>query len=367
MNTHLGRDASGQSRDASQSGGGDVGVSRRLQLKKSLAGGGFQAAEAALQCRGGSAPNASTAQEGFKGGGGTLPHQSQVESGIGADLSGVRAHTGPEAQAACQSMGAEAYTFGNDIAFSTASPTPELVAHEATHAVHQGAAKSTEPRLSVGGGASSAAMEAEADSAASGLRSASSAGPAAQSAPAQRSVQLKPKKKKTTVMQDIALGQDPNERERAILENDSEAASAWVEAASWAVGIAVSYSYTQKSPEKSMYGGRADALRHFLWNAYMAYILGEERAAALANAHELSEKPADKNMAVDREMDFRNNRAGRQLGVVHRSQGTLAKMFTLPLMAAAGISFVNDGSLTVLDKRDNNNWKLVPSNTAGVD
>ena len=171
----------------------------------------------------------------------------------------------------------------------------------------------------------------------------------------------------TTIMQDIALGQDPNERERPLLENDAEAASAWVQAASWAIGIASVYSHTRPDSDKSMYGGRADALRHFLWNAYMTFMLGEDRARALANAHELPEASADRNTEQDRQMDLRNNAAGRQLGVFHRSQGAITRAFALSLMAAAGISFVNDGSLTVLDKRDDANWRLVPSNTQGVD
>jgi hypothetical protein len=171
----------------------------------------------------------------------------------------------------------------------------------------------------------------------------------------------------TTMMQDIALKQDPNERERPLLEQDADAASAWVQAAGWAIAIATTYAQTRPDAGNSMYGGRADALRHFLWNAYMAFMLGEDRARALADAHELPGPPADKNMNVDREMDFRNNAAGRRLGVFHRSQGAITRAFALSLMAAAGISYVNDGSLTVIDKRDDARWKLVPSNVDYVD
>ncbi len=172
--------------------------------------------------------------------------------------------------------------------------------------------------------------------------------------------------KSTTIMQDIALAQDPNERERALLENDADAASAWTQAAAWAIGIATTYSYTRPNAGNSMYLGRADALRHFLWNAYMAYMLGEERARALADAHELPEAHLDTNSSVDREMDLRNNAAGRRLGVFHREQGWVARQFAVSLMASAAVSYINDGSLSVVDQRDSNNWKLVPSNTEGI-
>ena len=174
------------------------------------------------------------------------------------------------------------------------------------------------------------------------------------------------RKRDTTVMQDIALGRDVNDRERAILENDAEAASAWVQAATWAIGIASTYSHTRPDSDKSMYGGRADAVRHFLWNAYMAFMVGPERAEALANAHELAEEPASNNPAVDRQMDLKNNAKGRQLGAWHRTQGAITRAFALSLMAAAAISKVNGGDLWVVDKSDANNWKLVPSNTPGI-
>ena len=182
---------------------------------------------------------------------------------------------------------------------------------------------------------------------------------------AQQQVMLKPEKKDTTVMQDIALAQDPNRRERAILEKDPDAASAWVQAASWAMGISATYGMTRPDSDASGYGGRADALRHFLWNAYMAFMVGPEKAKALGDAHESEEKPASNNMAVDREMDLRNNARGRSLGAWHRQQGAITRAFALSLMAAAGISFVNDGSLWVLDK-SKDDWKLVPSNTKGI-
>ena len=169
-----------------------------------------------------------------------------------------------------------------------------------------------------------------------------------------------------TTMQDIALGQDVNEREREILENDEDAASAWVQAAAWAVGIASAYSATRPNSGDSMYLGRADALRHCLWNAYMAFMLGERKAKALADAHELPDGKASGNTAVDRDMDMFNNRVGRTLGVTAREGSVITRAFALSFIAAAALEYVNAGSLKVVDRSDQSAWRLVPSNTDGI-
>ena len=137
----------------------------RMQLKKSLAGSSYEAARASLQFKGEGKSDVSVAESAFKGSGGSVPHGDRVGSAIGADLSGVSAHTGPAATAACESLGAEAFTYGNNMAFKDPSPTPQLVAHESKHAVHQGAAPSNVESLSTAAGHSSSAMEAEADAA----------------------------------------------------------------------------------------------------------------------------------------------------------------------------------------------------------
>lgn len=77
------------------------------------------------------------ASQGLSGGGGALPFRDEIESSFGADLSDVRVHTGGSASAACDSLGAEGYTMGRDIAFASSSPSKELVAHEAAHVVQQ--------------------------------------------------------------------------------------------------------------------------------------------------------------------------------------------------------------------------------------
>ncbi len=83
-----------------------------------------------------------------KGGGAPLHNgvRSSMEQGFGADFSGVRVHTGGEADALNRSLNARAFTTGNDIFFGQGQYNPgssggqELIAHELTHTVQQGAA-----------------------------------------------------------------------------------------------------------------------------------------------------------------------------------------------------------------------------------
>ena len=99
----------------------DTGPSWRMQLKKSLTNTGYESGRAALQFHGEGAPDVDVAKQAFTGGGGAVPHGDRVGSAIGADLSGVTAHTGPAATAACEALGAEAFTYGDKMAFNAYS------------------------------------------------------------------------------------------------------------------------------------------------------------------------------------------------------------------------------------------------------
>jgi hypothetical protein len=78
-------------------------------------------------------------------GGARLPPalQQKFEASLGADLNGVRVHTGDTSVAAAESVGARAYTLGNDIHFNAGEYAPEsregqhLLAHEVAHTVQQ--------------------------------------------------------------------------------------------------------------------------------------------------------------------------------------------------------------------------------------
>jgi hypothetical protein len=72
------------------------------------------------------------------------PVRSFMEPRFGADFSGVRIHTGPEAAAMGDQLNAHAFTIGRDIYFNHDQFRPdtdagrELIAHELTHTIQQG-------------------------------------------------------------------------------------------------------------------------------------------------------------------------------------------------------------------------------------
>ena len=71
--------------------------------------------------------------------------RSSMERGFGADFGGVRVHTGGQADTLNRSLNARAFTIGKDIFFGKGEYNPgspagkELLAHELTHTVQQGA------------------------------------------------------------------------------------------------------------------------------------------------------------------------------------------------------------------------------------
>ena len=75
--------------------------------------------------------------------------RARFEPALGADLSGVRVHTGTEAAAMSSSFSAQAFTRGRDIYFASGRYAPgdaqgqHLLAHELAHVVQQGATGSS--------------------------------------------------------------------------------------------------------------------------------------------------------------------------------------------------------------------------------
>src|SRR5690242_3723221 len=69
--------------------------------------------------------------------------QAQMESAFGADFQDVRVHTGSDATASAQRLGAHAYTVGRDVVFSDGQYDPgsasgqKVLAHELAHVVQQ--------------------------------------------------------------------------------------------------------------------------------------------------------------------------------------------------------------------------------------
>ncbi len=79
-----------------------------------------------------------TAAAGVRGTGSPLPHLDKIQHAFGQhDISGVQAFTGTKAAMASKTIGAEAYTRGNKIAFSSPSPDLHTTAHEAAHVLQQ--------------------------------------------------------------------------------------------------------------------------------------------------------------------------------------------------------------------------------------
>jgi hypothetical protein len=77
------------------------------------------------------------AAEGVRGSGEPLPFRDQIQALFGRhDISDVRAHTGGQAAAASDAIGARAYATGRNVAFAGA-PDLHTAAHEAAHVVQQ--------------------------------------------------------------------------------------------------------------------------------------------------------------------------------------------------------------------------------------
>jgi len=122
---------------------------RWIQRKASRAGGG----------EGGGAQAAIPEAGGAPLGGAT---QARMEKTLGADLSGVRVHTGGGSAEAADTMGARAFTVGSDVHFNRGEFAPgskegdRLLAHELTHVV-QGQKSGVQRKADTGGGDGAAA------------------------------------------------------------------------------------------------------------------------------------------------------------------------------------------------------------------
>jgi hypothetical protein len=98
---------------------------------------------------GATSPETSAAIESARGGGSPLPDgvRRELEGAFGADFSNVRVHQGAESADLNQRLAARAFTTGSDIFLGQGGLNAgsrggkELLAHELTHVVQQGAAR----------------------------------------------------------------------------------------------------------------------------------------------------------------------------------------------------------------------------------
>ncbi len=160
-----------------------------------------------------------------RGGGQALDSTVQQQAGeaLGHDLSGVRAHTSPEADELSQQLGAKAFTTGQDIFFRKGAYDPgstggqELIAHELTHVVQQsnGAVGGGGGRMTVN--APGDAFEREADAVAAAVTG-PGAGPAAE---VQRQLPEEEEEIQTKAIQ-RQLPEEEEEVQMQALEEDEE-------------------------------------------------------------------------------------------------------------------------------------------------
>lgn len=82
------------------------------------------------------------------------PVRARVEHTLGADLSMVRVHSGPEAHAAAESLSTRAFTWGSDVFLGPGQNPSDarLMAHEAAHVVQQQRARTIQRDTPSGGG-----------------------------------------------------------------------------------------------------------------------------------------------------------------------------------------------------------------------
>lgn len=146
------------------------------------------------------------------------PIMRKFESSLGADLSGVRVHSGDASATAASTVGAKAYTMGNDIHFGAGYYDPSsrdgqhLLAHEVAHTVQQGGGSPLRFKLEVS--TAGDATEVEADRAADAMVTGASVSIAAFAPHVQRKDEKQPDGK--TKDADKAWAEDARTKERSV-------------------------------------------------------------------------------------------------------------------------------------------------------
>ena len=151
MNERTGRRSSGETSSPEEAAGGHPGKRTLVQLLEASGAGPAAGDVHAAAARGAATPGES------------LPHLDTVQRAFGRhDISGIRAHRGPEAQASARELGAGAYATGQDVVLGDRADL-FTVAHEAAHVVQQRGGV----QLSGGVGAAGDTYEQHADEVAS--------------------------------------------------------------------------------------------------------------------------------------------------------------------------------------------------------
>ena len=146
-----------------------------LRLKREASNMSYQKGKIHLSARGGggAAPGDAFAHA-TSGAGGSVPYRGEMEKAFGRSFGDVTAHTGGQAATeGLGALGARGAAQGSTVAFNTASPSKELVAHELTHVVQGSGGVHQSSDVSK----PSDAAEVEADKVASSVASGHAAGP----------------------------------------------------------------------------------------------------------------------------------------------------------------------------------------------
>jgi hypothetical protein len=122
----------------------DIHADNTDHIARRALGGGLENGEAGLETTDDTASAISRASSG--GAALDANTRERFETGLGADLSGVRIHSDGQSDKLCRSLSAQAFTTGSDVFFSSGRFQPgtksgdHLLAHELTHVAQQGSA-----------------------------------------------------------------------------------------------------------------------------------------------------------------------------------------------------------------------------------
>ncbi len=250
---------------------------RRVQLKV------LSYKEASQRLSPTSSQGEQVAQQGLSGSG-SAPDAgiaSRVESATGTSVSHASVRSDPAAQEACKTLGAEAYTYGSDVALSSPNVPTSTVAHELAHVAQQTGQPSGQTQMKSGGGGSGN-LESEADNVAT---AALSGGQASVTAIGGQSVQRKPDPALNGT-EEVKSDQPPPDP--AWVTNDTEAAQKTHKAE-----LQQLIRYLKGSTRKSDVTGCLQILRNYdlqtivgMWNAVWAMdAKGEWLDDILSNLH----------------------------------------------------------------------------------
>ena len=118
----------------------EAGGAKKTSASKSRVAGRYSST---VQAKGKGSNGASNvhdiAASGVSGSGAGLPYGDSIQEAFGQDhdISSIRAHSGSEATAATDALGAHAYASGESVAFGSGQADLHTAAHEAAHVVQQ--------------------------------------------------------------------------------------------------------------------------------------------------------------------------------------------------------------------------------------